>query len=55
MPSPQDWNGRPPQAFVGSYRLENDMSGTPADAAGPGIDGSRWVARLVAVSEAAPD
>jgi len=30
MLSPADWNGRPPQEFVGSYRLESDMSWVPA-------------------------
>jgi hypothetical protein len=30
MLSPDDWNGRPPQEFVGSYRLENDMGWAPA-------------------------
>ena len=28
MLSPQDWRGAPPHAFVGSYRLELDMSWT---------------------------
>lgn len=31
MLSPQDWNDNPPHQFMGSYRLENDMSWTPAD------------------------
>ena len=26
--SPQDWQHNPPHAFIGSYRLENDMSWT---------------------------
>lgn len=29
MLSPDDWNGRSPHAFEGSYRLEADMSWTP--------------------------
>jgi hypothetical protein len=29
MLSPDDWNGAPPHAFRGSYRLEADMSWTP--------------------------
>lgn len=33
MLSPNDWNGRPPHTFEGSYRLEADMSFTPADRA----------------------
>jgi hypothetical protein len=31
MLSPEDWNGRPPHEFVGSYRLEQDMSWTPLE------------------------
>ncbi len=26
MLSPEDWKGRPPHDFLGSYRLDNDMS-----------------------------
>jgi hypothetical protein len=29
MLSPQDWNGKPPDAFAGSYRLEADYAWTP--------------------------
>ncbi len=35
MLSPEDWNGAPPDAFVGSYRLEADMSWSPAEHAKP--------------------
>jgi hypothetical protein len=38
MLSPDDWNGRPPQEFVGSYRLQNDMSWGPADQAPNTVD-----------------
>ena len=31
MLSPDDWGGVPPDEYVGSYRLENDMSWTPAE------------------------
>lgn len=31
MLSPEDWKGRPPDAFEGSYRLEVDMSWTAAE------------------------
>jgi hypothetical protein len=31
MLSPEDWRGKPPQPFLGSYRLENDMSWTSVD------------------------
>jgi hypothetical protein len=29
--SPEDWHGRPPNHFLGSYRLESDRSWTPFD------------------------
>lgn len=35
MLSPDDWGQHRPHAFVGSFRLEPDMSWTPAGAAGP--------------------
>ena len=31
MLSPADWRGRPPHTFLGSYRLENDYSWSPAE------------------------
>ena len=31
MLSPDDWRGSPPHEFVGSYRLETDMSWAPAE------------------------
>lgn len=31
MLSADDWNGRPPHPYIGAYRLENDMSWTPAE------------------------
>lgn len=31
MLSPNDWNGKSPHLFVGSFRLENDMSWTVLD------------------------
>ncbi len=31
MLAPEDWSGRPPHDFLGSWRLENDMSWSPAD------------------------
>lgn len=33
MLSPDDWRGKPPHPFVGSYRLEADLSWQPADQA----------------------
>lgn len=29
MLAPQEWGGEPPHPFLGSFRLENDMSWTP--------------------------
>jgi hypothetical protein len=31
MLSPEDWGGRAPHAYEGSYRLEADMGWTPVD------------------------
>ena len=51
MLSPDDWHGRPPKPFVGSYRLQADMSWTPADTVGDARDDSRQlVARLLAAT-----
>ncbi|MDJ0740343.1 MAG: DUF2452 domain-containing protein [Gammaproteobacteria bacterium] len=51
MLSPDDWGGRPPRPFVGSYRLEADMSWTAADAVAAADDDSRQlVARLLAAT-----
>lgn len=47
MLSPDDWGGQPPKPFVGSYRLENDMSWTPAEAIAPQTDNRHVVARLL--------
>lgn len=32
MLSPKEWGGRAPHDYAGAYRLENDMSWTPAEA-----------------------
>jgi len=34
MLSPEEWGGEPPHEFVGSFRLENDMSWTPVEEIG---------------------
>lgn len=48
MLSPDDWGGSPPKPFVGSYRLENDMSWTPAESiTGQEDDSRQMVARLL--------
>lgn len=35
MLSPDDWKGSPPHEFVGAFRLEGDMSWSPAEHAKP--------------------
>lgn len=47
MLGPDDWGGRPPHAFQGSYRLENDMSWTPADQVDTPDDSRELVRRLL--------
>lgn len=34
MLSPEEWGAKPPHEFIGSYRLENDMSWTPVEEIG---------------------
>ena len=48
MLSPEDWGGRPPKPYRGSYRLENDMSWTPADDLDRQDDSRQLVKRLLA-------
>lgn len=50
MLSPQDWKGRPPRPFIGSYRLEADMSWTPAEEIDRPDDSREMVQRLLAAS-----
>ena len=51
MLSPEDWNGHPPKSFLGSYRLESDMSWTPAEQTGQQDDSRQLVQRLLGASE----
>jgi len=51
MLSPADWNGRPPKPFLGSYRLETDMSWTPAEQTGQQDDSRQLVQRLLGAGE----
>jgi hypothetical protein len=53
MLSPDDWGGHPPKPFLGSYRLENDMSWTPAgaDEQSDADDSRRLVARLLEATD----
>jgi hypothetical protein len=47
MLSPDDWGGDPPRPFRGSYRLQSDLSWTPAENAEHTDDSRRLVARLL--------
>ncbi len=55
MLSPEDWGGRPPKKFCGSYRLETDMSWTPADEAAGHDDSRQLVARLLDTADPSSD
>ncbi len=47
MLSPQDWKGKSPHVFKGSYRLESDMSWTPKDRLNTPDDTQRLVKLLL--------
>lgn len=47
MLSPEDWNGRCPHRYLNSYRLENDMSWTPAQKLEEPDDSRELVNRLL--------
>jgi hypothetical protein len=47
MLSPAEWGGTPPHVHLGAYRLENDMSWTPAGHADHGDDTREVIARLL--------
>ena len=47
MLSPDDWGGKPPHGFEGSYRLENDMSMSPAGSSHEMTDGKAFIAALL--------
>ncbi|NEX21657.1 DUF2452 domain-containing protein [Thiorhodococcus mannitoliphagus] len=49
MLSPDDWGGRSPHAFLGSYRLEVDYSWTPAEHASREEDTSALVDQLLRI------
>lgn len=51
MLSPEDWKGRAPHAYEGSYRLEADMSWTPADRAAERDAQDASVRRLLGAGE----
>jgi len=41
MLAPEEWRGQPPYSFIASYRLENDMSWTPAEQIDSGAENAR--------------
>ncbi len=47
MLSPADWRDSPPHTFVGSFRLETDMSWTPSEKLDTPDDSRRLVKRLL--------
>ena len=47
MLSPDDWGGDPPKPFRGSFRLQSDLSWTPAETVENADDSRRLVARLL--------
>lgn len=47
MLSPEDWGGKPPNAYLGAYRLEADLSWSPADADAPPDDSRDLVRQLL--------
>jgi hypothetical protein len=55
MLSPQDWNGQPPDAFAGSFRLEADYSWTLADRLDQPDDTGRIVQQLLHIGGLAAD
>ncbi len=51
MLSPQEWAGSPPHRFIGSYRLEADMSWTPVEELGRPDPSGDLVKRLLDQSD----
>ena len=47
MLSPEDWQSAPPHTFLGSYRLEADMSWTPSEKLDTPDDSRKLVERLL--------
>lgn len=56
MLSVDDWGGSPPHAFVGTYRLEADLTWTPAERIDPDAPRAHDVVqRLLAAGDADPE
>lgn len=51
MLSPEEWRQDPPHTFIGSFRLENDMSWTPLDEDRGEDDTRTLVEHLLAVQD----
>lgn len=47
MLAPEEWRGQAPYRFLGSFRLENDMSWTPAERISSGENSHELVQRLL--------
>lgn len=47
MLAPQEWGGQPPHEFLGTYRLENDMSWTALEEIEAKAEAQRLVKRLL--------
>jgi hypothetical protein len=54
MLSPADWGGRPPYAFLGSYRLEPDYSWTPAGSEAEPDEAGELVSQLLRIGGIPP-
>lgn len=48
MLSPDEWGGRPPYEYQGSFRLENDMSWTPMDEVEPEREDNERIQAMIA-------
>ena len=54
MLGPGEWGGKPPHEFVGSYRLENDMSWTPAESVADETDSQALIRKLLSDHDLLP-
>jgi hypothetical protein len=55
MLSPGDWRGQPPDPYLGSYRLEADLSWTPAQVTAPPDKTGELVSQLLRLGGASCD
>ncbi len=54
MLGPEEWGGKPPHEFIGSYRLENDMSWTPAERVADEADEQALIHKLLSDHDLLP-